>query len=82
MNATTQPETVIVNAEKCHGLGNQQPSAFKMAKVQRPGDIPHRFQAEPKREATGQPVEDMVFTARKRVAATLTNKVQRESLSE
>lgn len=27
MNATTQLETVNVKAEKCHGLGNQQPSA-------------------------------------------------------
>lgn len=50
MTATTQLETVNVNAQKCYVLRNQQPSSFEMEKVQRPGDIPHRVQVNPKRE--------------------------------
>ena len=49
-NATTKLETAIVNAGKVFGLGNQQPSAFNMAKVQRPGLMSRRVQADPKRE--------------------------------
>jgi len=73
MNATTQLETVNVNAQKDHVLGNQQPSTCKMVKVQRPGDIPHRFQVGPKREAAAATAEDMVFTVRKRTAVNLTS---------
>ena len=49
-NATTKLETAIVNAGKVFGLGNQHPSAFNMAKVQRPGLMSRRVQADPKRE--------------------------------
>jgi len=30
MSATAKPETAVATAEKCHGLGNQQPSRFHM----------------------------------------------------
>lgn len=49
-DTTTQMETSNVTVQKILGLGNQQPSTG-WVKVQRPGDIPHRVQADPKREA-------------------------------
>lgn len=49
-SATTKLETAVVNARKVFGLGDQQPSAFNMAKVQRPGLMSRRVQADPKRE--------------------------------
>ncbi len=65
MTATTQLETVDVNAKKCYiYVGNQQPSPCKMGKVQRSGDIPHRFQVESKSESprTG---EDMIRSCKR-----------------
>jgi len=58
MNTTTQLEKVNVIVQKVYGLGNQQPSTVQV-KVQRSGDIPHRFQVESKSESprTG---EDMI----------------------
>jgi len=67
MNTTTQMETSNVTVQKVHGLGNQPPSTVQV-KVQRPGDIPHRVQANPKREAMYKSIEDMVFSAWKHVA--------------
>lgn len=67
MKATTQLEKVNVIAQKFHVLDNQQPSSVQ-EKVQRPGDIPHRFQAKPKCEAAQNSAEDMVYSTSKGVA--------------
>jgi hypothetical protein len=67
MNTTTQMETSNVTVQKVHGLGNQPPSTVQV-KVQRPGDIPHRVQANPKSEAVSFGTEEMVFSALKDAA--------------
>ena len=61
MITTTHLEKENVNVKKITyiTMGNQQPSSFKMEKVQRSGDIPHRNQAISKSEAPHRG-EDMI----------------------